>query len=136
MSHVDPLADREVDLFSNEYLMKPRAVEEAMKKLREMGDEQDFRRKISETFSSKAGLDVLEWLLESLRIHATAFTGNAYTNYNCALKDFAGELHDLVLHANPILAFRLTKRRYIRSRNADLDVQARLESFIQEEETK
>ena len=134
MSHKDPLEDREDGLFSDQYLMQPKAVEEAMNKLREMASEQDFRRKLSATFSSDDGIEVLEWMLESLRVHATAFTGNAYTNYNCALKDFGGMLYDLVLHANPILACRLTKRRYERSRRADLDVQARLESFIKKEE--
>lgn len=135
MSHQDPLAN-ETNILSNEYLMRPKDVEEAQAKLMEMGKEEEFRRKLSSTFSSPDGFEVLEWLLEAMRLHHTAFTGNAYTNYNCALKDFAGMLHDLVVHSNPVLAFRLIKSRYERSRYVDLDVRAQLEKLIEEEKYK
>jgi hypothetical protein len=135
MSHQDPLETRP-DILSNEYLMRPKDVEQAQAQLMEMAKEEEFRRKLSATFSNDDGFEVLEWILEALRMHQTAFTGNAYTNYNCALKDFAGMLHDLVLHSNPILAFRLVKSRYERSRYQELDMRAQLEKLIEEEKYK
>jgi hypothetical protein len=136
MSHQDPLAEQSTDLYSQEYLMRPKDVEEAQRKLMAMSQEVEFRKKLAETFGTKHGFEVLEWLLETMRLHQTAFTGNAYTNYNCALKDFAGMLHDLVVHANPVLAYRLIKARYERSRNTDLEVVRRLEEIIKEETYK
>lgn len=133
MQHDDPLADK---AFGHQYELAPKAAEQAQRRLLEIAQEVEFRKKLSSTFGTEQGLDVLEWMLEAMRLHATAFTGNAYTNYNCALKDFAGQLFDLVMHANPVLACRLIQRRFERGNAERVETQKQLEEAIRQEERR
>lgn len=133
MSFDDPL-DGRADGLPNDYLLQPREVQKAYEELLAISESVEFRKKFSDVFSSKHGIEVLEWLLAALRFDMTAFTGNAYTNYYCALKDFGGMLFNMVIEANPELAGKMLTRKHeamVRHQNSR---QAQLEQRIREEE--
>lgn len=133
MSYDDPLDGRNGNL-PDGYLLQPREVQKAYEELLEISQSVEFRKKFSETFSTAYGTEVLEWLLAALRFDMTAFTGNAYTNYNCALKDFGGMLFNMVIEANPELASTLLMRKHDAMVRAQRDRMAKLEKRIKEEE--